>query len=236
MKLSFPILACASVLIAGCSSTVVKGPVFDPAEHSGYYHSDHAGFRGESGYRDEDGVKISCANQNVYLLPNTDYYQHLLAIDHMGYFLRGRVDGRAKELIRSSVCDSEGRFLFENLPEAKWIAISPLHWNYAEEIAESRARAHPKPHQVVLVKPVRSLTGRSDEVYLMESDAVYEVPSHAAERLIEKPDPTPIAVRGGECVADNLGKEDVLPAFCVEKEPIVVPRLIIEDWKIQGDK
>lgn len=223
-----------TTMLVGCAShTYVTTPTFVPHEHGEYGRDGGATLRGESVYRDKNGENISCANQNIYLLPDTDFYQHLMAIDNSGYFLRNKIDPRARMLIRSATCDGSGRFAFERLPAAKWIAVSPLHWNYADENVFSKA---PKPHQVVLVKAVRSLDQRSDEVFLLESDAEYSVPAAAAERLIARPDPTPVVVKGGECVADNLGKEDVLPTFCVEKEEIVVEKVVVEGWKVQGDK
>lgn len=220
--------------LAGCAShTYVKTPAFFPEEHVDYIIDNGSSLRGESVYRDSEGENISCANQNIYLLPDTEFYQHLLAIDNSGYFLRNKIDPRARGLIRSARCDAQGRFVFERLPQAKWIAVSPLHWNYSDEKVTPN---HPKPHQVVLVKQVRSLAERSDEVFLLESDAVYEVPHYAADRLINRPDPTPVVVKGGECVADNLGKEDVLPSFCVEKEEIRIEKVIVDGWKVQGDK
>lgn len=223
-----------TTMLVGCAShTYVNTPPFIPNEHSEYTVDGGSTLRGESVYRDGEGENISCANQTIYLLPDTDFYQHLMAIDNSGYFLRHKIDPRARLLIRSATCDAAGRFVFERLPAAKWIALSPLHWNYAEETMSSKA---PQPHQVVLVKAVRSLEQRSDEVFLLESDAVYTVPPQAADRLIARPDPNPVVVKGGECVADNLGKEDVLPTFCVEKEEIVVEKVVVDGWKIQGDK
>lgn len=228
-------LSCVvAATLSGCASrTHVKTPPFSPEQHVGYTLDSGSSLRGESVYRDTEGGNISCANQNIYLLPDTEFYQHLMAIDNSGYFLRNTIDPRARSLIRSTQCDAQGRFIFERLPDAKWIALSPLHWNYSNE---THSPKHPKPHQVVLVKQVRSLAQRSDEVFLFESDAVYDVPAHAADRLINLPDPNPVVVKGGECVADNLGKEDVLPAFCVEKEEIVLQKVIVDDWKVQGDK
>lgn len=223
-----------TTMLVGCAShTHVNTPPFIPDEHGEYMINGASTLRGESVYRDTKGENISCANQTIYLLPDTDFYQHLMAIDNSGYFLRNKIDPRARLLIRSSACDGTGRFVFENLPAAKWIAVSPLHWNYADETMSHKS---PKPHQVVLVKAVRSLDQRSDEVFLLESDAVYSVPPQAADRLIARPDPNPVVVRGGECVADNLGKEDALPTFCVEKEEIVVEKIVVDGWKIQGDK
>jgi len=223
-----------TTMLVGCAShTYVNTPPFIPNEHSEYTVDGGSTLRGESVYRDGEGENISCANQTIYLLPDTDFYQHLMAIDNSGYFLRHKIDPRAQSLIRSANCDAAGRFVFERLPAAKWIALSPLHWNYADETLSPKAA---KPHQVVLVKAVRSLEQRSDEVFLLESDAVYSVPPQAADRLIARPDPNPVVVKGGECVADNLGKEDVLPTFCVEKEEIVVEKVVVDDWKIQGDK
>lgn len=220
--------------LAGCAShPYVKTPAFSPEEHVNYIIDNGSALRGESVYRDSNGDNISCADQNIYLLPDTEFYQHLMAIDNSGYFLRNKIDPRARDLIRSARCDSHGRFVFERLPQAKWIAVSPLHWNYSDEKINTKT---PKPHQVVLVKQVRSLAQRSDEVFLLESDAVYDVPAYAADRLINRPDPTPVVVKGGECVADNLGKEDVLPSFCVEKEEIIMERMVVDGWKIQGDK
>lgn len=223
----------AATLVGCASHTYVKAPTFVPEDHASYVSNDGSSLRGESVYRDGQGENVSCANQHIYLLPDTEFYQQLMAIDNSGYFLQEKIDPRARALIRFATCDSVGRFTFENLPQAKWIAVSPLHWNYTHEHVNPK---HPKPHQVVLVKPVRSLAQRSDEVFLLESDAVYEVPAYAADRLIARPDPTPVVVKGGECVADNLGKEDVLPTFCVEKEEILVEKVIVDGWKIQGDK
>lgn len=233
MKMLFLSSLLATTLVGCASHTYVTTPPFMPQEHGEYVLGGGATLRGESVYRDSDGGNISCANQNIYLLPDTNFYQHLMAIDNSGYFLRNKIDPRARTLIRSTACDVDGRFVFEHLPAAKWIAVSPLHWNYANE---NIARKAPKPHQVVLVKSVRSLEQRSDEVFLLESDAVYSVPPEAADRLIARPDPTPVVVKGGECVADNLGKEDVLPTFCVEKEEIIVEKVVVDGWKVQGDK
>lgn len=230
----FLLSAFIAATLLGCAShTHVKTPIFVPEDHVEYALNDGSSLRGESVYRDSNGENISCANQRIYLLPDTNFYQQLIAIDNSGYFLRSKIDPRARSLIRFATCDFVGRFTFEQLPQAKWIAVSPLHWNYANERVNPK---HSTPHQVVLVKSVRSLAQRSDEVFLLESDAVYEVPAHAADRLIAQPNPTPIVVKGGECTGDNLSKEDVLPTFCVEKEKIIVEKVIVDSWKIQGDK
>lgn len=228
MKTSLLATAAALALSACSHVPYAQAPVFDPGEHALYSIDQNGTLRGESAYRDTSGQTFTCAGQLVHLVPDTSYFRQLLELDRSGYYLKTGVDPSAQALVRTTVCDKEGLFTFEHLPQARWIAVSRLSWGYeGEDPATS--------HQVLLNKPLYSRADRTDEVYVLESDTVYEVPDSARLRLHEAPLRT-VAVAGGECDEERLGKEDVLPAYCHPKRVVHRHRHSRAAWMVDGDK
>lgn len=217
------LLPLAVGLIAGCSHTTkIAPPVFHSEEHSHYNSNNNASLRGESFYSTVNNERITCAGQTIYLLPKTSFYKELVEADYKGLYLLKTIDPRAYSYVRTAVCDSNGRFVFEGLPDAQWIGVSTLQWN-SDEPQHSKPH-RPKLHQVVLIKDISSRANTTDEVYFAEADETFLLPKHIAEQNLSPPvedNQQPIVIDGGECREEHLGKEDTLPEFCTVKKEVV---------------
>ena len=239
MNHSVLLAACSAVILSACASHVERVPVptFNSAEHSSYYDNGDATLRGQGYYQLVDGRKVTCEGGLVYFVPDTSYFRELVRIDRRGAILVGNVDPEAKSLVRTATCDSQGRFTAEYFPAGDWLVFTQVAWR-SPDLSDSDY-----DNTVAMSRYAHTDHGISDEVHIIESDATYNVPDYAANRLREEHRHQDVFVAGGECAhPELLGKEDVLPKFCEAPKPVKHkkghkgPRHAPADWRMQGDK
>ena len=141
MKIRLSVLMGASLLLAGCQSGPgAPGPLPPPPPpppRNEFEWSAANGpnmIQGDAVWR-RDGHIFSCAGQSVGLTPETPYTRQrmveLYGSDEAAIRTVAEVRARASKAptrdyrayVRSTVCDSRGRFLFRDLPDGGWFVI-----------------------------------------------------------------------------------------------------------------
>ena len=143
MRVRFYLLMAAGLLLAGCQtrpSELPLPPPPPPPPPNEFEWSAANGantIQGEAVWRHE-GHTFSCAGQSVGLTPETPYTRKRM-IDLYGSdeaATRPVADVRARSAnaaqsrdyrayVRSTECDSHGRFVFHDLPDGGWFVIVP---------------------------------------------------------------------------------------------------------------
>jgi hypothetical protein len=144
MKIRLSVLVGAGLLLAGCQ-TAPSGPPGlppppPPPPRNEFEWSAANGpnvIEGEAVWR-HDGRVFSCAGQSVGLTPETPYTRQRMAelygSDEAAIQPVTEVRARAAKApttrdyhayVRSTECDSRGRFVFRDLPDGGWFVIAP---------------------------------------------------------------------------------------------------------------
>lgn len=157
---SFVRIAAASALgaaaLAACAPTPAPGPMsggglsasFSAADFAWSTQSGAAAVEGRVDYR-SGGQNFDCIG-SVGLIPETPYTRHRFltlyqSLDRAAVpagEVRSRSGGepssdyRAYE--RSTACDAEGRFAFQNLPAGGWFVIAPVRAGSGEPVVLMR--------------------------------------------------------------------------------------------------
>lgn len=136
--LALSLLAFTSIALSACVTTQPISFDYDAAELASYQKQGDETVFGQAFLRQAGGGVVVCAGEPVYLLPNIGPFAE-------AYLLRkqriiARVDGKdsvitaglrdpqMSKAIRTSQCDAQGNFTFENVPAANWIVYSRVQW------------------------------------------------------------------------------------------------------------
>ncbi len=99
---------------------------------------------GQAFLRKRRGGVIDCAGESVLLVPNTGPFKESVAIWRSGIrpvaasghkvgVFRDRVsEPQFEGVIRTTICDAQGNFRFENLPTVSWIIFTRVTWQSGE--------------------------------------------------------------------------------------------------------
>lgn len=133
------VLIASFALLSGCLQTVVETTQqFDP--NSGRYilANGSGEISGQAFMRQQGGGVVTCAGEEVALMPATAYQQERMAIifgntqggvrtSGVGNVPPAR-DPRAKKLERTTICDAEGDFVFSGLAAGDYYVGTRVQW------------------------------------------------------------------------------------------------------------
>lgn len=140
MRPVVPVLVLALTAIAACASPRYgpppppSGPAFDPAELAWSQRPGVAAIRGQLSYTGAMGA-YTCRNAVVALMPDSPYSRRRIqrlygAVDRAAVpvsVVRSRQAGQPSDafqkLVRTSRCDADSRFGFDQLPQGGWFVI-----------------------------------------------------------------------------------------------------------------
>jgi hypothetical protein len=119
------------ILLSSCQLMPEK-PVtasFNLNDYDNYIKAGDSTIQGQAFLKQNGGGVVTCAGNDVYLMPDTDYFREAVAIVKTK---RKPSSGENKEivktLIKKSQCDSQGNFEFNKLPADNWIIVSEVKW------------------------------------------------------------------------------------------------------------
>lgn len=127
------IIICAAFLLISCG-TAYKQPMFmhhsfSLVDYSAYQKTGQGSISGQAFLKQKGGGVVTCAGNDVFLVPDSGYFRELLVHAKMNSNPLNDVD---KELIRkvrlATQCDAQGNFVFEQIPYAKWILVTGVNW------------------------------------------------------------------------------------------------------------
>ncbi len=83
---------------------------------------------GQAFYKQPEGPVITCAGENVSLMPLTGYNMELSKLLETGKGFPVNYERRAQKYDHKAMCDGAGRFTFEGLPALNWLLITRVSW------------------------------------------------------------------------------------------------------------
>jgi hypothetical protein len=115
------------LFLCGCAYTM-KTP-FDPVHHKRFVVTARgtAGVKGQAFAVQRGGGVVYAAGCEIELYPNTPYFQEMNSAIRRGR----RIDNyapEAREYIRETVADAEGRFEFKNVPAGYYCLLTNITW------------------------------------------------------------------------------------------------------------
>jgi hypothetical protein len=153
---------CSAMGLAGCAQRPAV-PINTPitaAELAPYRKAGSATVVGRAYLRRQDAAAVTCAGQQVLLIPAIAYNRAMIAALRAGQKpVPGPNVGTSESYWKKSVCDARGRFRFRNVPAGPWYVSIAVRWKEP-------------PEQGAVVKEVRVPAAGTVGVVLTDSDLV----------------------------------------------------------------
>jgi len=151
----------AALLLCGCTQRTV--PVYGDASDTDlalYRAAGSASIIGQGLMRQQGGGAVTCAGSTVLLVPDLPSTHQ--ALDAM-YSGSDSDESGAKwtNARRSTTCDTQGNFAFNQLPAAKWYVLVTVVWKVAGD-----------SQQGTLAAPVATQTGQQLHVLLTDANLI----------------------------------------------------------------
>jgi len=132
------------LLFTACApaTTVEKSPIaFNASEAERLIGNGTNLIQGRAQVKFGEGGDVTCAGEQVVLIPATDYAkERMLAAfdgDEVVFFPRigpeedaepDAADPRFTQLVRTAMCDAEGKFEFPGLADGEFIVVAKVAW------------------------------------------------------------------------------------------------------------
>lgn len=143
-------MSAVAILLVGCAGTP-----FAPIEHSMKNKFDakqaqtqlkegNAKLEGNAFLRQQGGGVVTCAGQEVFLFPYTDYANEKLSLMygssergisawHTTQYKFSNEDPNFPNYKKTSFCDAQGKFVFDKLSAGTYFAITNVSWTVGYE-------------------------------------------------------------------------------------------------------
>ena len=159
----FTMLAvCGAAALAGCAqrpAVTINAPI-TAAELAPYQRAGRATVAGRAFLRRPGGAAVTCAGQQVFLVPAIAYNRATIAALRAGQQpVAGPNVGSSAAQWRRSSCDARGRFRFRNVPAAAWYVSIAVRWKEP-------------PHDGAVVREIRVPQAGVVNVLLTDRDLV----------------------------------------------------------------
>jgi len=116
-----------SLSLGGCIATVPVTKQFDAELHKPYEATGNASITGQAFLKQNGGSVVTCAGEDVFLIPDTEYFKEFISIIKLRK-KPGAEGKNFKQYSRVTTCDAQGNFSFENLPNQAWIVLTQVKW------------------------------------------------------------------------------------------------------------
>jgi hypothetical protein len=122
-------------MITGCATYQPQPPVqmqttFNYEEHRAYSQTGTSTIRGQGFLRQKGGGTVTCAGNEVILVPATSFFREFIRLLRTGKIpATENVDSSYKAIFKQSQCDAQGNFLFDNLPSGNWLVMTEVRWS-----------------------------------------------------------------------------------------------------------
>ena len=162
-----------AMAVAACSMRQPVEPVqmqtkFDYGAHKPYTQAGTNTIKGQGFLRQQGGGIVTCAGNEVYLMPATSFFReaanHVLAGKNPQFgnvIDPAKADPAYKAMLKQSQCDAQGNFIFSNLPNGNWLVVTAVTWT----VGYSRQGGN-------LVREVNVTNGETAQVLLTDKDFI----------------------------------------------------------------
>lgn len=129
-------IALIAIMISACASAgppVAPQSQFNEAEYAPFKVDGTATISGQAFLKTQGGEVRHAAGNLIFLLPSTAYTRDWvnLQVNNSATEWKKKIaemDQRIAPYVRRVIGDSEGRFVFENVPAGNYIVYSDIHW------------------------------------------------------------------------------------------------------------
>lgn len=135
-----------TLLVAACATPTINVSVeYDEKHASSLMLPGANAVKGSGFIRQQGGGVVTCAGQNVYLVPATNYakarMRSLYGNDTKGFrsaLFSLKIEGEPPnytKLVHTTRCDAQGNFLFEGIADGEFYATTAVLWvvGYAQQ-------------------------------------------------------------------------------------------------------
>ncbi len=116
--------------LAGCvpvRKDVKMTKSFNHSDHRGYSQSGNNTIAGQAFLRQRGGGTVTCAGFEVFLMPNTPFFQEIINIIRQGN--KPAIYGSPfTGYGHKTICDAQGNFEFNNIPSLPWVVMTEVKW------------------------------------------------------------------------------------------------------------
>lgn len=121
------------LILAGCQSipgrTAKMQNTFDVNEYKAYTEKGPGKLSGQAFLKQNGGAIVTCAGNDVYLIPDTAYFREMLTLAKRRTKPETEADKEEMRKIRlKTVCDAQGNFEFNDVPLQKYIIVTTVEW------------------------------------------------------------------------------------------------------------
>lgn len=133
-----------------------------------YYNEIGTGvLSGQAFLKTRSGDVKTCAGEKVLLMPYNDYTKEIyIAKKSKKYEGFNNTDPRLRKYIRMTICDAEGDFEFNEIPEGSWIVGTTVKWEVPIGYSTLKQGGD-------LLKIVETKNGKMKKVYLTGEDRAF---------------------------------------------------------------
>lgn len=129
------IAAAVVTALCGCAmqpKTVMMKTTFDGEAHRPFVGPGPNAVSGQAFLRQQGGGTVTCAGEQVLLLPNTVFFREMLDIARKGSepeHVGARISqGEFKSILRQGQCDAQGNFAFASVPSGSYLLATQVQW------------------------------------------------------------------------------------------------------------
>ncbi len=132
------LLLIASLWVSGCVGPDIASVPFSPEEASFVNKSGKNSVSGEAFRKRNDGVVVTCAGEEVSLIPVTQYSTQRIAYIYgntnrgktaSALVSAGKADVQYLAMAKNTVCDSSGKFTFTGIADGDYFVTTAVLWN-----------------------------------------------------------------------------------------------------------
>lgn len=119
-----------ALLATGCASDT-SGQILTPfldQDFQTWNRSGTSSIQGQAFFKIPAGRVYTCAGEQVALMPRTAYNTELEKLLESGKGIPDNYERRARKYERTVMCDGDGRFSFEGLPNLPYIVLTRITW------------------------------------------------------------------------------------------------------------
>lgn len=159
-------LLSALLLTAACAvpQKVRMTTQFNPAEHERFLNQGTSSITGQAFLRQVNGGTVTCAGNQVMLLPNTNFFREVPDHIRNGESIEWEGVSISGGSARSTRCDAQGNFQFTSLPAESWYIVTQVTWGVPQRYGVSAEGG-------AMMAPVTLSEGKSVNV-IMSSESI----------------------------------------------------------------
>lgn len=119
-----------AICLSLATAAVIAAPdvPFTEEAFAPYKGDGPANLDGEAFLKTEKGEVRNCSGETVLLAPGTQYDINVLNRFAFSFEVALMWAKDAKPYWRDSICDSQGKFNFQGVPEGSWFVITQVQW------------------------------------------------------------------------------------------------------------